>query len=313
MEVVTIDLDISSDWKISWGDELHLLVDILILLSGKEWSLDNTRILLSWLENRDGVVSQVERDDEPSVNILWHLGVESSCESQNLFIVINIFEEINLWLLGDEVIDVSERVNLITEAVMWWNLNDDSVSWSHWHDVAHWEMFAVSLEEVVLGECVHSFDLEASSVSDKISIVVDLITCQISVTNELLTWLIYCEGLRKFLSSQINRERISSVIWEMNFSDLNSVVSKEVVPHKLQILASCEESKNLSIVVQELFLGCNFSSSELFLEEFEQLLVFFWWDWLAGLYERVFRASLSISLWAAHILLLKRLQFNSKV
>ena len=57
MEIVAIDLDVSSDWELSWGNELHELVDVLVLLSGKEWSFDDTRILLSWLKNRDGVVS----------------------------------------------------------------------------------------------------------------------------------------------------------------------------------------------------------------------------------------------------------------
>jgi len=60
MEVVTVDLDVSSDWEFSWGDELQGLVDVLILLSGKEWSLDDTRILLSWLKDRDSIIGQVE-------------------------------------------------------------------------------------------------------------------------------------------------------------------------------------------------------------------------------------------------------------
>ena len=77
VEVITIDLDVTADWDVSWGDEIVVLVDVLILSSLKEGTLDDTGVLLSWLEDRDGVVSQVEGDDESSVNVLWDLGVES--------------------------------------------------------------------------------------------------------------------------------------------------------------------------------------------------------------------------------------------
>ena len=206
MEIVAIDLDVSSDWELSWGNELHELVDVLVLLSGKEWSFDDTRILLSWLKDRDGVVSQVERNDEPSVNIFWDFGVESSGESQNLLIVINVLEEINLWLLWDEIIDITEGVNFVSETVVWWNLDNDGISWLNWHDVTQCEVLSVSLEEVVLGEFVDTLDLEASAISNQVSLEINLVACQISVTNELLSWLIHIESLWQLLSSKINGE-----------------------------------------------------------------------------------------------------------
>ena len=206
MEVVAIDLDVSANWKLSWSDELHALVDVLILLSGKEWSFDDTRILLSWLKDRDGVVSQIEGDNEPSVNILWDFGVESSSESQDLLIVINVLEEINLWLLWDKVIDVAEGIDFVSETVVWWHLNDDSVSWFNWLNVAHWEVLSVSLKEVVLGEFINTLDLEASSVGNQVSLEFDLIAGQVSVSNELLSWLIHVESLWQLLSSEIDGE-----------------------------------------------------------------------------------------------------------
>ena len=206
MEIVAIDLDVSSDWELSWGNELHELVDVLVLLSGKEWSFDDTRILLSWLKDRDGVVSQVERNDEPSVNIFWDFGVESGGESQNLLIVINVLEEINLWLLWDEIIDITEGVNFVSETVVWWNLDNDGISWLNWHDVTQCEVLSVSLEEVVLGEFVDSLNLEASAISNQVSLEINLVACQISVTNELLSWLIHIESLWQLLSSKINGE-----------------------------------------------------------------------------------------------------------
>jgi hypothetical protein len=206
MEVVAIDLDVSSDWELSWGNELHELVDVLVLLSGKEWSFDDTRILLSWLKDRDGVVSQVERNDEPSVNIFWDFGVESGGESQNLLIVIDVLEEINLWLLWDEIIDITEGVNFVSETVVWWNLDNDGISWLNWHDVTQCEVLSISLEEIVLGEFVDTLNLEASAISNQVSLEINLVACQISVTNELLSWLIHIESLWQLLSSKINGE-----------------------------------------------------------------------------------------------------------
>lgn len=302
MEVVAIDLDVSANWEFSWSNELHALVDVLILLSGKEWSFDDTRILLSWLKNRDGVVSQVEGNDEPSVNILWDFGVESGSESQNLLIVIDVLEEINLWLLWDKIIDITEGVDFVSETVVWWNLDNDGISWLNWHDVTHWEVLSISLKEVILGEFVDTLDLETSSISNQVSFAIDLIASQIMITNELLSWLIHIESLWQLLSSKINGEGISSVIWEMAFSDLNGIVSQEIVPHELKVLTDGEKSQNFSIVVQELLLGSNSSSSEFLFEEFKKFLVLLWWNWSLLLNERVLWAVASFSLGLANIL-----------
>lgn len=67
----------------------------------------------------------------------------------------------------------------------------------------------------------------------------------------------------------------------MNFSNFDGVVSQEVMPLELEIAALSVESKHLSIVVQELFLGWDSSSSEFLLQEFEELWVLLWWNWLA--------------------------------
>jgi hypothetical protein len=51
----------------------------------------------------------------------------------------------------------------------------------------------------------------------------------------------------------------------MTFSNLNGIVGKEVVPHELQVIAHGEESQDLSVIIQELLLRWNSSSSELLL------------------------------------------------
>jgi hypothetical protein len=98
----------------------------------------------------------------------------------------------------------------------------------------------------------------------------------------------------------------------VDLSDLNCVVSQEVVPHELEVFAHGEESQHLSIVVEELLLGGNSSSSELLLKELEKLLVLLWWNWLQGLLEVVFWADLCFSLGLADVLQMKRLQFIQK-
>jgi hypothetical protein len=313
VEVVTIDLDISTNRQISWGDEFHALVYVLILLSREEWTLDDTRILLSWLEDRNGVISQVEGNDKSSVDIFWHFGVESSREPQDFLIVVHVFKEINLWLLRDKIVDVTERVYFVSETVVWWHLHDHGVSCLHWRNIAHWEVLVVSVQEVVLGELVDSLDDEDSAVGNEVSFEIDLIARQVPVSNELLSGLIHIESLWQFLSSEIHREGVSSVIWEMNFPDLDGVVSKEVVPDELEVLADSEESQDLSIVVQELLLRGNSSSSELLLQELKKFFVLLWWNWLQGLLESVLWAHLSVSLGLADVLQEKAVTIYSKV
>jgi len=73
----------------------------------------------------------------------------------------------------------------------------------------------------------------------------------------------------------------------MNFSDLDSIVSQEVVENKLEIIIPCEESQNLSIVVQELLLGGNSTTTKLLLQELKELLVLLWWNRFQGVDEAV--------------------------
>ena len=109
-------------------------------------------------------------------------------------------------------------------------------------------------EEIVLCKFIYAFNSEDSTVSNKFPLEFYLIASKVSISNELLTGLIDGESLWQFLSSQVYREGVSSVIWEMNFSDLDGIISQEIVPHKLEILRFSEESENLSVVIEELFL-----------------------------------------------------------
>jgi hypothetical protein len=88
----------------------------------------------------------------------------------------------------------------------------------------------------------------------------------------------------------------------MAFSDLNGIVSQEIVPHELKVFTDGEESQNFSIVVQELLLRSNSSSPELLFKELEEFFVLLWWNWSLFLNERVLWAVASFSLCLANIL-----------
>jgi hypothetical protein len=145
---------------------------------------------LSWLEDGDGVISQIERDDKSTVNVLWDFGVESSGISQDLLVIINVFKEIYLRFFGDKLIDITERIDLVTKTVVWWDLNDNWVSGFWLLDVTEWEMSLVSAQVVVLGEFIDTVDIENSSISYKWLVKSYLITGEVSVTNEFMSWLV---------------------------------------------------------------------------------------------------------------------------
>ena len=183
---------------------MHIVIHVLVLSPFKEWSFDDTRVLLSWLKDGDGIISEIEGDNESSVDIFRDFSVESSSISEDLLIVINVLEEINLWFLGDKLVDVTEGINFITETIMWWNLHDNWVSWLWLLNVSKWEVSLMLGQVVVLGELVNTMDVEHSSVGNKRSIELNFIAGEISVSDELLSWLVYLECLWQLLSSEIN-------------------------------------------------------------------------------------------------------------
>jgi hypothetical protein len=135
-------------------------------------------------------------------------------------------------------------------------------------DVAYWEVSVELLLEVVLSEFINSSDSENSAISNQVSLEVNLVASQISVSDKVLAWLVHLEGFWQLLSSQVHRERVSAVVGKVHFSDLNGIVSQEVVPNELHIFRSDEESKNFSIEVQELLLRSHLASSKGLLQKF---------------------------------------------
>ena len=107
VERESVDLNISADGQISGRNELHVVVAVLVLVLLEELAFDNSRVLLVALKDGQGVVTQVERNDETSVAVLWYSGVKSGSESKDSLVIINVFEEVSLGLLGLQSVDVA--------------------------------------------------------------------------------------------------------------------------------------------------------------------------------------------------------------
>lgn len=60
MEVVPVDLNVSSDGHITWSNEGAILINVFILLPMQELALNDSRVLLGTFIDRDSVVSQEE-------------------------------------------------------------------------------------------------------------------------------------------------------------------------------------------------------------------------------------------------------------
>jgi len=76
MERVSVDLHVTANSEVGRRDEIHVLVDVLVLSLVEELALDDARVLLSGLVDAEGIIGQVEGDDESPVKILRHASVE---------------------------------------------------------------------------------------------------------------------------------------------------------------------------------------------------------------------------------------------
>ena len=90
-------------------------------------------------------------------------------------------------------------------------------------------MLAVLRLVEILSKLVYSVDSEHSSEGIDDAAWLNFIACQVIISNEVLTWLIYCKTLGQFLPSKEKREWVSSVVGMMHFSYLHSVICQIVV------------------------------------------------------------------------------------
>ena len=235
MEVVAVDLDVAADRQLRRRNKLPVPVHVLVLSALQERPLDNARVFLCRLEDRNRVVGQVERDDEPPVDVFGHLRVEPRRVPQDLFVVVDVLEKVDLRLFRDQVVHVAERVDLVAESVVRRHLDLDVVARLGLLDVAEREVAALLVLVVRLRELVDALDLEHAAVRDQWLVKADLVASQVPVADKGLAWLVDVERFRKLLASEIDRERVAAVVGEVDLSDLDGVVGEEVVPDEWEL------------------------------------------------------------------------------
>lgn len=193
--------------------------------------------------------------------------------------IVNVFEEVALRFLRDQSVDVAECVLLITESVVRWDNERLGLSGSGLFNTCNLEVLSEFLLVESLSKFIDTENTEDATESIQIAIGLDLITGHIVVANESLTWLVHIKFLWQFLSSQVEREGITTIVRVMVLTDLDGVISQVVVDNKLEAFGLAVESKHLSIIVKELLLRGNLTASELFLKVFFHLVVSFRRNW----------------------------------
>ena len=140
---------------------------------------------------------------------------------------------------------------------------------------------------------VNSCDHIDLSISIDVAGWSNLISSKVVVSDEGLSWLVNIETVWEFLSSEEESEGITSIVWMVDLADLYGIVSQVVVDHIWEIIANSEETEHLAVMIQELLLGCNLTTSKGFLEELLHLSVLLWCNLDLGLSEVVVWASLA--------------------
>lgn len=163
VERVPIDLHVAAQAQVSWRDECAAFIYVLVLAALKELALYDARVLLSGLVNGHRVVREEEGYNEPAFDVFWDPRVEAGCESQNLAFVVNCLEEVFLRLFWQQLEDVAQRVDFITEAVVRRNLLLRGFWWLGVLNLANVELFAELLSVEVSSEGVHTLDVELAA------------------------------------------------------------------------------------------------------------------------------------------------------
>jgi hypothetical protein len=262
VEVVSIDLNITAERQVGRGDELVVLVNILVFAALQELSFENTRVLLGGLINRDRIVGEEERYDKPAVDIFRDASIKLSSVSQYLSLVVDSLEEVLLGFLGDQSVDVSEGVDLISEAVVRGDLTLDGLGGSRVVDLTDVEDLALLLLVEGVGERIHALDVEVATVGIDETVRLDHVPCEVVVTHVHKARLSHLEVSGKSLSLHEKSEVVAAVIRVMHLSDFDGVVSQEVVNNEGEVVEAGVEPEDAAVVVQELFLALHAATTE---------------------------------------------------
>ena len=112
-----------------------------------------------------------------------------------------------------------------------------------------------------MSKLVYSRDLIFAAESTDGTTWVDLVTSQVVVANEVLAWLIHVEAVWQFLTTEEARGGFAAIVGAVRLIDFNCVIGQVIVNDVRQVLTEGEEAEHLTIVVQELLLGSNLTTT----------------------------------------------------
>lgn len=255
MEAVTVDLDVATEGHVGGCDKAAIVpVRVLVLASLQELAFHYPGVLLCGLIYGDGVVGEKEGHDESAVDILWHLGVEPCNVPQHGLVIVDVLEEVSLGLLGEEAEDVTEGVNLVSEAVVGRDLSRCGVTGLRVLDLTQREVTSeLSLKEV-LGELVDTLNVEVSTESVNGGAWVNLIERQVIIAHENETRLSNCERVGDLPALKKLSEVVTAIIGGVHFSNFYGIIRQVVVHDERQIVPASVEAEDLAVIVQELLL-----------------------------------------------------------
>jgi len=268
VEVVPVDLDVAADRHVTGRYKLVVVVHVLVLAALQELALDDSRVLLGRLEDRDRVVCEEERYDEFAVDVLRHTRVETRDVTQHGLVIVHILKEIPLWLLWQQSINETQRIYLVSKTIVRRDLSDCRASGSRVLDLTNLKVTAELCLIEVSCEVIYSSYLVVATECIYCLIWENLIIGQIVVTQESKTWLAHAEAIGDLPSLKKKSEVISAIIGMVDFSDFASIICQVVVNDVRHFIIASIESEDFAIIVEELLLRGDSSTSEGLLHEF---------------------------------------------
>jgi len=270
---VTVNLDVTANSQIRRGDEFVVLVHVFVLLAAQEGALDDATVLHSGLVDRDAVVRQVERDDEAAVHVFRHTRVEARVVAEDLLVIVYRLEEVAFGLLWHQVMNITERVDLVSKTVIWRNLALSGLRGLRHLHTRDLEVAVEGPGVVGLGGGVHTQDLVVAAVGSDALLGENLVAGQVVVADEVEAGLVDHSLGWKSVSLEHHGESVAAIVRVVHLADLNGVVSQEVVDDERQVVVLAEEAKNLAVLVQELLLAGNFATAKSLLHILLHLIV----------------------------------------
>jgi len=129
-------------------------------------------------------------------------------------------------------------------------------------DVTKGEESTEFLVVVISGEVIDASYYKTSSVSLDWLSWVNLVACQIVISDLCMPRLPDSKRIRELPALKQLCERVPAVIGVVHFPDLNGVVSKVVVDDEWQVIPAGVEAEHMAVVVEELLLAAHTASPQ---------------------------------------------------